>query len=34
MADFAEAYATQNEADYAAMKQAAEEGRIEVAEVF
>jgi uncharacterized protein (DUF2252 family) len=34
MADFAEAYATQNEADYAAMKKAAEEGRIEVAEVF
>jgi hypothetical protein len=34
MADFAEAYATQNEADHAAMKTAAEEGRIEVAEVF
>ena len=34
MADFAEAYATQNEADYAAMKKAAEDGRIEVAEVF
>ena len=34
MADFAEAYAAQNEADYAAMKQAAEDGRIDVAEVF
>ncbi len=34
MADFAEAYATQNEADYAAMKKAAEDGRIEVADVF
>ena len=34
MADFAEAYASQNEADYAAMKQAAEDGRIEVADVF
>ena len=34
MADFAEAYAAQNELDYAAIKQAAEDGRIEVAEVF
>jgi hypothetical protein len=34
MADFAEAYAAQNEADYAKMKKAAEDGRIEVAEVF
>jgi hypothetical protein len=34
IADFAEAYATQNEADYAAMKKAAEDGRIEVADVF
>jgi len=34
MADFAEAYAAQNEADYAAMQKAAEDGRIEVAEVF
>ena len=34
MADFAEKYADQNEADYAALKQAAEDGRIEVAEVF
>jgi len=34
MADFAEAYEAQNEADYAAMKKAAEDGRIEVAEVF
>ena len=34
MADFAEAYANQNDADYAAMKKAAEDGRIEVAEVF
>ena len=34
MADFAEAYATQNEADFAAMTKAAEDGRIEVAEVF
>jgi uncharacterized protein (DUF2252 family) len=34
MADFANVYADQNEADYAAMKQAAEDGRIEVAEVF
>jgi hypothetical protein len=34
MTDFAEAYATQNEADYAAMKKAAEDGRIEVADVF
>ena len=34
MADFAEAYASQNDADYAAMKKAAEDGRIEVAEVF
>jgi uncharacterized protein (DUF2252 family) len=34
MADFAEAYAVQNEADYAALKKAAEDGRIEVADVF
>jgi hypothetical protein len=34
MADFAEKYADQNEADYAALKKAAEDGRIEVAEVF
>lgn len=34
MADFAERYADQNEADYAALRQAAEDGRIEVAEVF
>ena len=34
MADFAEAYAAQNELDYAAMQRAAEDGRIEVAEVF
>ena len=34
MADFAEAYADQNDADYAAMKKAAGDGRIEVAEVF
>ena len=34
MADFAEAYEAQNEADYAAMKKAADDGRIEVAEVF
>jgi hypothetical protein len=34
MADFAEAYAAQNELDYAAMQKAAEDGRIEVAEVF
>jgi hypothetical protein len=34
MADFAEKYADQNEADYAAMKKAAEDGRIEVADVF
>jgi uncharacterized protein (DUF2252 family) len=34
MAAFAEAYAAQNEADFAAMKQAAEDGRIEVADVF
>ena len=34
MADFGEKYADQNEADYAAMKKAAEEGRIEVADVF
>ena len=34
MADFAEKYADQNEADYAALRQAAEDGRLEVAEVF
>jgi uncharacterized protein (DUF2252 family) len=34
MAAFADAYADQNEADYAAMRQAAEDGRIEVADVF
>jgi uncharacterized protein (DUF2252 family) len=34
MADFGDAYAAQNDVDYAAMKQAAEDGRIEVAEVF
>ena len=34
MADFAEAYAVQNDADYAAMQKAAEDGRIEVSEVF
>ncbi len=34
MADFAEAYEAQNEADYATMKKAAEDGRIAVAEVF
>ena len=34
MADYAEKYADQNEADYAALQQAAEDGRIEVAEVF
>ena len=34
MADFAEAYADQNEADYDEMKKAAEDGRIKVAEVF
>jgi len=34
MADFATAYADQNEADYAALKKAAEDGRIEVADVF
>lgn len=34
MAAFADAYADQNEADYAAMKKAAEDGRIEVADVF
>ena len=34
MADFAEKYADQNEADYAALKQAAEDGHLEVAEVF
>ena len=34
MADFAAAYANQNELDYAAMKKAADDGRIEVAEVF
>ncbi|HTX70997.1 MAG TPA: DUF2252 domain-containing protein [Thermoleophilia bacterium] len=32
MADFAQAYADQNEADYSAMQQAAEHGRIEVSE--
>ncbi len=34
LADFAEKYADQNEADYAALKQAAEDGHLEVAEVF
>jgi hypothetical protein len=34
MADFAEKYADQNEADFAALQRAAEDGRIEVAEVF
>jgi hypothetical protein len=34
MADFAEKYADQNEADHAAMQRAAEDGRIEVAEDF
>jgi hypothetical protein len=34
MADFAEKYADQNEADYAALKTAAEHGRVEVAETF
>jgi hypothetical protein len=34
MADFAEKYADQNEADFAALQEAAEDGRIEVAEVF
>ena len=34
MADFAEKYADQNEADYAALQQAAEDGRMEVAEEF
>jgi hypothetical protein len=34
MADFAEAYADQNDADFAAMVRAADEGRIEVAETF
>jgi hypothetical protein len=34
MADFAEKYADQNEADFAAMQRAADEGRIEVAEAF
>ena len=34
MADFAEKYADQNELDYAALQQAAEGGRVEVAEIF
>jgi hypothetical protein len=34
MAAFAEKYADQNEADYAAMQKAAEDGRVEVAEAF
>jgi len=34
MADFAEAYADQNTVDHATMKKAAEDGRMEVAEVF
>jgi uncharacterized protein (DUF2252 family) len=34
MADFAEKYADQNKADHAALKKAAEAGRIEVAETF
>jgi hypothetical protein len=34
MADFAEKYADQNEADHAAMRRAAEDGRMEVAEIF
>lgn len=34
MAAFADAYADQNEVDYAAMTQAAEDGRIEVADAF
>jgi hypothetical protein len=34
MADFAEAYSVQNDADYAAMRKAAEDGRIEVSEDF
>jgi hypothetical protein len=34
LADFAERYAAQNEADHAALTKAADEGRLEVAEVF
>jgi hypothetical protein len=30
IADFAEAYANQNEADYAALKKAADDGRVQV----
>ncbi len=34
IADFGDAYAAQSDVDYAAMQQAAQDGRIEVAEVF
>ena len=34
MAAFGDAYADQNEIDFAAMKKAAEDGRLEVADVF